>query len=208
MEVKSGHIHWSDELYRIVGRVPQAVVLDWPTLRDWIHPDDREQHDLYLQQLSRSMPGDALRCYLPRSGRVSEKQNLPVDEKSQLPRGQETVLVVDDEEGFLELAQQYLEELGYTVVTATSGQQTLEALAEKPSIDLFFSDVMMPGGMNGYELAEQAAATLPGIKVLLTSGYSSRSLYRNGHARFKANLLTKPYSQTDMVRRVRKVLDE
>jgi len=60
MEVKSGRIHWSDELYRIAGRAPQSEALDCSVLREWIHPDEREQHDRYQQQLSRSRPGDSL----------------------------------------------------------------------------------------------------------------------------------------------------
>lgn len=152
--------------------------------------------------------GTTIRCYLPRSDSLTVEQNLSLKEESRLPRGEETILVVDDEEDLLELAQQYLEELGYSVVTAKSAQRALAILAEKSSIDLLFSDVVMPGGMNGYELAEQAVSNDSGLKVLLSSGYSSRSLYRNGQARFKANLLTKPYNQNDMARRVRLVLDE
>jgi PAS domain S-box-containing protein len=60
MEVKSGRIHWSDELYRIAGRAPQFEALDWSVLREWVHQDEREQHDRFLQQLSRSRPGDSL----------------------------------------------------------------------------------------------------------------------------------------------------
>ena len=91
---------------------------------------------------------------------------------------------------------------------ATSGRQALEILAEKTTIDLLFSDVVMPGGLNGYELAEQATVLCPQLKVLLTSGYTSKTLYRNGQARFKANLLNKPYNEVEIATRVRRVLDE
>ena len=65
----------------------------------------------------------------------------------------------------------------------------------------------MPGGLNGYELAEQATALLPNLKVLLTSGYTSKTLYKNGQARFKVNLLTKPYNQDEVASHVRYTLD-
>lgn len=152
--------------------------------------------------------GTTIRCYLPRSHSVDKAERLTDAKEHPLPGGRETILVVDDEEDLLELAQQYLGELGYAIVTASSSQQALDILAEKPSINMLFSDVVMPGGMNGYELAEQVTTIYPGLRVLLTSGYSSRSLYRNGQARFKANLLTKPYNQDEMARRVRFVLDE
>lgn len=152
--------------------------------------------------------GTTIRLYLPRYTGVAEESVLHDDEGIRLPQGRETVLVVDDEEDLLELAQHYLEELGYTAVTAMSGQQALERLTNNSSIDLLFSDVVMPGGMNGYELAEQARIMCPQIKVLLTSGFTNKAVARNGQARFTANLLSKPYNQADMARRVRLVLDE
>ncbi len=152
--------------------------------------------------------GTTIRCFLPRSDSVTEEQNTAVIEVGILPRGNETILVVDDDEDLLELAQQYLKELGYTTVPASSGQQALKLLAERPSIDLLFSDVVMPDGMNGYELAEEAVTILPEIRILLTSGYTSTSIIKNGQARFKANLLSKPYSQDTLAKRIRLMLDE
>ena len=124
-----------------------------------------------------------------------------------LPYGQETILVVDDEEGLLELAQELLEAQGYHVLTALNGKEALEQLDKDPTIDLLFSDVVMPGDINGYELAEQATASRPQLKVLLTSGYTQKALAHNGQARFNANLLSKPYSQTGLAKRVRAMLD-
>ncbi len=106
-----------------------------------------------------SETGTTVKCYLPHSINQNEELITPGPIDSKLPRGQETILVVDDEEELLSLAQQYLEELGYTVITTTTGAQALEILALKSdSIDRLFSDVVMPGGINGYELAEQACA--------------------------------------------------
>ncbi len=152
--------------------------------------------------------GTTIRCYLPRSSSTSEGQSLPVGRKDKLPRGNELILVVDDEEELIEVARHYLEELGYTVETATSGPQALEVLAEKPSIDLLFSDIVMPGGMSGYELAEQAEINHPEIKVLLTSGYTAKAVAHNGQSRFATNLLSKPFTHVELARRVRTMLGD
>lgn len=162
----------------------------------------------HIKAYSELAIGTTIRCYLPRSTNMTEAQQFSTTDKNHLPRGQETVLTVDDEPDLLSLAQQYLEDLGYTVVTAASGRQALDILAKRPNIDLLFSDVVMPGGMNGYELAEQASALYPQLKVLLTSGYSSKILYRNGQARFKANLLNKPYNHLEIATRFRLILDK
>lgn len=66
----------------------------------------------------------------------------------------------------------------------------------------------MPGGISGYELAEQAIVQHPDIKILLTSGYTEKAVAHNGQARFKTNLLDKPYTQSVLAKRVRKLLDE
>ncbi|MCP4338389.1 MAG: response regulator [Desulfobulbaceae bacterium] len=152
--------------------------------------------------------GTTIRCYLPRSNNSTEEYSVPTAKDSQLLGGQETILVVDDEKDLLDLAQQSLEELGYSVLTAISGQHALEMLSENPTIDLIFSDVVMPGGMGGYDLAEQAIADHPGIKVLLSSGYTGKTVVHNGQARFATNLLSKPYTIADLSLRVRKTLDD
>ena len=81
-------------------------------------------------------------------------------------------------------------------------------LAQHSDIDLLFSDVVMPGNMNGYALAEQAVKSKPKLKVLLTSGFTSNAIAVNGQAKFTANILHKPYRQYDLAQRVRDVLDQ
>ncbi|MCG6863309.1 MAG: PAS domain S-box protein [Chromatiaceae bacterium] len=150
--------------------------------------------------------GTTFRLYLPRVVGQEQSEERIADQPGTLPRGRETILAVDDEAALLELAQTWLEALGYRVVTAKDGPQALELLAEEPAIDLLFSDVVMPGGINGYELAERATTARPALKVLLTSGYTENALSNNGQARFAANLLNKPYTPTELARRVRSLL--
>lgn len=151
--------------------------------------------------------GTTVRLYLPRTRGMADEMKLPVDEKIRLPQGHETILVVDDEEGLVELAEANLQELGYSVITANSGREALERFEKSNNIHLLFSDVVMPGGMNGYELAERATASQPKLKVLLTSGFTSKTVARNGQAHFQADLLPKPYSRADLAIRVRHMLD-
>jgi PAS domain S-box-containing protein len=157
-----------------------------------------------------SEPGEGtiFRLYLPKcSGKVQtkeEEQDEVMDEKH---RGRETILVVDDEESLLELASEVLQDLDYRVFTAMNGEQALQVLAKEPEIDLLLSDVLMPGGINGYELAERATVSYPQLKVLLASGYTSNSEIHNSQARFSANMLSKPYNLSELAKRVRQLLD-
>jgi len=152
--------------------------------------------------------GTTFRLYLPLSqSEVSSSEGVNVD-SAVLHGGKETILVVDDEQALRELVEELLQEVGYKVLTASDGQQALQQLEKEPGIDLLFSDVVMPGGLNGYELAEQAVAKCPGLKVLLTSGYTEMVVARNGQAQFEANLLSKPYTQADLTQKIRLCLDE
>ncbi len=142
--------------------------------------------------------GTTIRIYLPRSheeGEGEETEPAQVD----LPRGSETILVVDDEEHLVDIAVSHLEDLGYRTVTANDGRQALEVLQGDADIDLLFSDVIMPGGMDGYELAMQAIEKRPNFKVLLTSGFTKKREELNSgdeaaHAKLAANYLSKPYN--------------
>jgi PAS domain S-box-containing protein len=122
--------------------------------------------------------------------------------------GTETVLVVDDEEGVLDLAVHYVTALGYRVLSARSGEEALDRLRgpDVGRVDLLLTDMVMPGGMNGLVLAERARVLRPGLRVLLASGYSE-DLLAQGASSGVADVLAKPYRQTDLASRMRAVLD-
>jgi hemerythrin-like metal-binding protein/PAS domain S-box-containing protein len=151
--------------------------------------------------------GTTFRLYLPRDGGSEEFfQHKPEEQEMELPWGNETILVVDDELELLELAKELLTALGYTVLSARSGKEAMEYFAQRTDISLLFTDVVMPGGMSGYELAELATVSHAKLNVLLTSGYSDKSIPHSGMEKFKGQLISKPYSQSELARRIRSVL--
>ncbi|WP_182083876.1 histidine kinase famiy protein [Aureimonas sp. ME7] len=122
-------------------------------------------------------------------------------------QGTERILVVDDREAVAELAREMLEEHGYAVDVETSPLGALKRLRDGEAFDLLFSDLVMPGGMNGTALAQEALRIAPRLKVLLTTGYAEASLERSEAEGARFEILNKPYSRLDLARRVRIVLD-
>jgi CheY-like chemotaxis protein len=124
------------------------------------------------------------------------------------PRGQaETILVVEDSHDVLELAREHLTALGYTVLTARDADEAL-AVFEKAEgrIDLLFTDLVMPGSMNGLALADVIRERAPDIGILLTTGYND-DLLREGKASAGADVLGKPYRRSDLADRIRGALN-
>ena len=149
--------------------------------------------------------GSTFRLYLPR---VQGETDLAIEDVTVAPpTGTETVLIVDDEADLLILAERYLQNLGYRTFTADNPQDALSLLEQNTKIDLLFSDVVMPGNINGYALAEQAVNSMPALKVLLTSGFTANTIAINGQSRFTAHLLPKPYRHYELAKRVRDILD-
>jgi CheY-like chemotaxis protein len=125
-----------------------------------------------------------------------------------LPRGTETVLVVEDEPAVRHLAAGVLEDRGYTVLRASNGQEGLRIVREHlgEPISLVVSDVVMPL-MNGHVMAEWLKAMYPEIKVLFTSGYTDDTLERHGVQDAGVAFLAKPYTPDTLARKVRELLD-
>lgn len=167
-----------------------------------------KRYDGAIKVYSEPDVGSTIRLYLPRSAAFEPAVMVNNTPEAELPTGSESILVVDDEIDILRLADQYLSDLGYRTRLAETTVKALEILASDEEIDLLFSDVVMPGGMNGYKLAQQATEQVPKLKVLLTSGFTSKTIASNGLARFAAHLLSKPYRKADLAHRIREVLDE
>jgi PAS domain S-box-containing protein len=120
--------------------------------------------------------------------------------------GSETVLVVDDQADVADLARAILADRGYRTLVAHDARTALAILAEA-RVDLLFSDLIMPGGMNGVMLAREALRRQPGLRVLLTTGYAEASHERRGAGSAGFEIVAKPYRGSDLAGRVRSVLD-
>jgi len=121
----------------------------------------------------------------------------------------EHVLVVEDSAEVLELAQEILTGAGYRVTTAISGEEglrTSDAVHADDTIDLLFTDLVMPGGMNGLDLADAISERDSGVSVLLTTGYNEE-LVVGGLRRRSSDVLSKPYRRSDLLDRVRQALN-
>lgn len=126
-------------------------------------------------------------------------------DQAEAARSKPCVLVVEDNDDVRELAEQVLGMEGYAVQSAGSGEQAMHLLREGARVDLLFTDVIMPGGMNGLELVEQARALRPGLPVLVTTGYMDE-LPQGGRGG-GLDILAKPYRQDDLLERVRQALE-
>ena len=128
-----------------------------------------------------------------------------------MPRAKphETILLVEDNEGVRDYAKDVLEELGYAVLEAADADAgAATCVAKSPAIDLLFTDVVLPGGANGRELADQAARSATrDLPVLYTTGYTRNAIVHQGRLDADVHLLNKPYTQQDLARKIRELLD-
>lgn len=148
--------------------------------------------------------GTTINILLPRTdGPATEKKTVAA---VAVVGGTETVLAVDDELDILENVAAVLRDLGYRVLTASSPDAALALLDRQDSIDLLFTDVIMPGAMSATELAERARQAHPGMRVLFTSGYTENAVIHNGRLDEGINLLSKPYGRAALASALRAVL--
>jgi CheY-like chemotaxis protein len=119
-----------------------------------------------------------------------------------LPRGDGTILVVEDNDLVLDYVAATTMELGYRVLRATSAKEALDVIASGERINLLFTDVVMPHGISGIDLAREVRRRRPDVKVLITSGYSGRPHGEEGE--FMS--LVKPYSSAELAKRLREAL--
>ncbi len=151
--------------------------------------------------------GTTFKIYLPRA----EKAVDPITEHAQETvnlQGNETILLVEDEEAVRKLARRCLEENGYTVIVASNGEEALRLIQQsQPQIDLMVTDVIMPG-MSGKELYEQLSRLMPGLRVLYVSGYTDNAIVHYGVLEPGTNFLQKPFKPDALIKKIRQTLEK
>jgi CheY-like chemotaxis protein len=131
------------------------------------------------------------------------------DAVQSVPNGaaKETILLVEDEEDVRTFTATVLRELGYRVLTAVDAKSALAVMESEPSLDLLFTDVGLPNGMNGQQLADEVGKHWPALKVLYTTGYAHNAIIHHGRLDPGVDLIVKPFSQSSLANKIRKVLD-
>lgn len=149
--------------------------------------------------------GTAVRLYLPRGTDDAGSAARSTADGEPVKGGRETILVVEDNADVRRMVQAQLSGLGYRVLIAEHGPAALALLDTDVTVDLLFTDVVMPEGMTGFELAEQGLRRRPGLKVLFTSGFPGTAL--QPPAGLAGQFLSKPYRRRDLALKVRESLD-
>jgi PAS domain S-box-containing protein len=168
-----------------------------------------KQSDGQIRVTSELGQGTSVHLYFPRTHALIEQASLDgANPADSLPRGDETVLVVEDNAEVRATAVEILGSLGYRLLEAANGHQALEKFMQHPDIALVFSDVMLPGGLLGTSLATKLCERRAGLKVLLTTGFSETAIMHRGLLDGSMAVLSKPYKVEELARRVRSILDE
>ncbi len=150
--------------------------------------------------------GTTVNLYLPRAGRHTEEDAAPAVKAAVDGGSGETVLIVEDDDRVRRLAATRLKELGYRVLEASHGAAALAILAQTPGVEIVFSDLVMPGGMSGFDLARQVREAYRRVHIILTSGYSAELMNQADIAQLDLQVLRKPYRQSELARAFRAVL--
>jgi PAS domain S-box-containing protein len=161
-----------------------------------------KQSDGHVSIYSEEGLGTTVRIYLPRAGAGQSVTDVLESEEA-APRGHETILIAEDDPFVRSSVILRVEALGYRVISAVNGKEALQRLRTDPGIDMLFTDIIMPDGMSGWELADQARRLRPGLPVLFTSGYALETLVEQGRAQAQAVVLTKPYRKAELAQRLR-----
>jgi CheY-like chemotaxis protein len=151
--------------------------------------------------------GTTVKVYLPRFH--AEAEHREEETVAPVARGtkHETILVVEDDEDVRAYSTDALRDLGYRVLEASSAGTALPLLDEHPEIVVLFTDVGLPGGMNGRQLAEEARTRRPDLKVLFTTGYARNAIVHDGRLDPGVELLTKPFTQSALSEKLRDIID-
>jgi CheY-like chemotaxis protein len=156
--------------------------------------------------------GTTAKIYLPRSTQAETITAAPAAKSAftgtPLAANNERILLVEDNEGVCSYAKEVLTNLGYRVTDAGDGDEAMRYLTDGSRYDLLFTDVVLPGKINGRALADQARKIFPGIPVLFTTGYTRNAIVHQGRLDPDVHLINKPYTQHDLARKIHALLGE
>src|SRR5262249_42984129 len=162
----------------------------------------------HVQIYSEVGHGTSVRLYLPRADGAAELLGETPVEILPRARAGERVLAVEDNPEVRRVVAAQLQELGYHVIEAANGEAAMRILQRGEPVDLLFTDVVMPGGMTGYDLARATRRMRPELKVLLTSGFPKTTIKDQHRAGEFNKLLIKPYRKAELAAKIRAALDE
>jgi PAS domain S-box-containing protein len=156
---------------------------------------------------SRAGIGTTVRLYIPRSAEEAAAEPAPSAVLSEAPKGCGTILVVEDDRPVRDITERLLSHLGYRTLLAASGPEALALLRRDATIELLFSDIVMPAGMSGIELARLARRARPGLKVLLSSGYPGDET-KLGELQEEFAFIRKPYLPAALAHALRRIFSD
>jgi PAS domain S-box-containing protein len=150
--------------------------------------------------------GTTVKLYIPRAHGSLDADDQK-EEEPKHERGSERILIVEDEANVRFISVKLLRNQGYDIVEAADSQEAIKHLEDGGLFDLIFTDVVLPGGLNGVEIAEEAKRIQPNIKVLFTTGYAENAVVHHGQLDPATTLVNKPYRKTELLEKVRAILD-
>jgi len=150
--------------------------------------------------------GTTVRLYLPRFAGAEERAEAGTEQSIEHGSG-ERVLVVDDEPTVRMIITEILQDNGYTALEASDGAGALRLLESDTRIDLLITDVGLPGGINGRQVADAARVARPNLKVLFITGFAENAVFRNGHLEKGMEVVTKPFEMSALGNKIRDLLD-
>ena len=163
-----------------------------------------KQSDGHIKIDSEEGRGTTVRMYLPQA--VGAAESAEFARPSSVEGGRETILVVEDDHLVRTFVVGQIQSLGYATLAAVNAAEALVVIDSPTEIDLLFTDMIMPGSMNGRQLADKALQRRSSLKILFTSGYSNEAIIHHGHLDAGVLLLAKPYRKSDLARMIRAAL--
>jgi PAS domain S-box-containing protein len=164
-----------------------------------------KQSNGHIKIYSEEGHGTTVKVYLPRATGL-DQTDVELLESPHIEGGDEVVLVVEDDALVRRYVVTQVQSLGYTTLEASNAAEALDVIGHAAAIDLLFTDVIMPGSMNGRQLVDEALKKRPALKTLFTSGYTENAIVHHGRLDSGVLLLAKPYRKSDLARMIRLAL--